>query len=69
MKRDERMEWDDDGMVLKLKEEDIALAFYKSFKNRFVNLKERFALSMYDSKCILICHVDSFTPISMKASS
>jgi hypothetical protein len=52
--------------VLKLREEEVQAEFFRAFKNRFINLKERFALSMYEGKCILICHVDSFVSIDVK---
>ena len=62
------MEVDEDGQVLKLQEDMIQSEVVKSFKNRFINTKERFALPIYDGKCILICYVDKVTPINLKST-
>lgn len=67
IKRDPAMEVEEDGMVLKLEEEMIHDHVVKCFANRFINHKERFALPIYDGKCILICQVDKITPISVKS--
>lgn len=67
VKRDPAMQVEEDGMVLKLEEEMIHEHVVKCFQNRFINQRERFALPIYDGKCILICHVDKITPINVKS--
>jgi len=69
IKRTPEMVIEDDGATLKLSEDMIAETITKSFKNRFINRQERFALPIYNGACILICYVDKITPINVKSTS
>lgn len=55
-------------MLLKLDESMISDLVVKSFQNRFINNKEKFALPIYDGACILICTVDKIVPVDIKSS-
>ena len=68
LKRDERMIVEEDGTLLKLDEDFIATEVLRLYKNRFINAKERFAMRIYDGKCILIITIDKITPINVKSS-
>lgn len=48
------MKFDDDGALI-FKEDDIARIVLQFFKNKFVNVNEKFALTLYDNSLILIC--------------
>lgn len=48
------MIFDDNGSLI-FKEDDIARIVLQFFKNKFVNVNEKFAFSLYDSSLILIC--------------
>lgn len=58
---------EDDGNLLKLEEDMISDKVIKSFQNRFINNKERFAIPIYDGKCILLINVDNITPVNIKS--
>jgi hypothetical protein len=68
IKRDPKMVVEEDGMLLKLEEDMIAQHVINIFKNRFINNREKFAMPIYDGKCILICHVEKITPVDIKSS-
>ena len=68
IKRDAEMEIEEDGQTLKLNEDMITEVVAKNFKNRFINTYERFAMPIYEGKCVLICYVDKITPIGVKST-
>lgn len=52
--KNKEMKFDDDGALI-FKEDDIARIVLQFFKNKFVNVNEKFALTLYDNSLILIC--------------
>ena len=60
------MDFEDE--ILKINEDMISEQISENFKNRFINVKEKFACPLYEGKCILICYVDKITPINVKSN-
>ena len=62
------MEIEEDGSLLKLQENNICIEIVNSFKNRFINSKERFAIPIFEGNCILLCYVEKITPVNIKSN-
>ena len=52
--KNKEMKFDDDGNLI-FKEEDLARIVLEFFKNKYVNVNEKFAITLYESSLILIC--------------
>ena len=48
------MRFDDDGNLI-FKEDDLSRIVLEFFKNKYVNVNEKFAITLYESSLILIC--------------
>lgn len=48
------MIFDDDGNLI-FKEDDLARIVLEFFKNKYVNINEKFAIALYESSLVLIC--------------
>jgi hypothetical protein len=52
--KNKEMKFDDDGNLI-FKEDDLARIVLEFFKNKYVNVNEKFAITLYESSLILIC--------------
>jgi hypothetical protein len=52
--KNKEMIFDDDGNLI-FKEDDLARIVLEFFKNKYVNINEKFAITLYESSLILIC--------------
>ena len=52
--KNKEMRFDDDGNLI-FKEDDLSRIVLEFFKNKYVNLNEKFAITLYESSLILIC--------------
>jgi hypothetical protein len=52
--KNKEMRFDDDGNLI-FKEDDLSRIVLEFFKNKYVNVNEKFAITLYESSLILIC--------------
>jgi hypothetical protein len=52
--KNKEMKFDEDGNLI-FKEDDLARIVLEFFKNKYVNVNEKFAITLYESSLILIC--------------
>jgi hypothetical protein len=52
--KNKEMRFDEDGNLI-FKEDDLARIVLEFFKNKYVNVNEKFAITLYESSLILIC--------------
>lgn len=65
--KNKEMRFDDDGNLI-FKEDDLSRIVLEFFKNKYVNVNEKFAITLYESSLILICYVEKITPIDIKSN-
>lgn len=68
IKQHPQIEFEDDGITVKINEEMVIQEIQRQFKNKFINQKESFVIQLYDKKCIMFAYVEKITPINVKST-